>query len=212
MFFCAFGKISKNIIFWQHFPMRLILKFICEFWEVFQNTFYRTPLRNCLFHVQVAVFQPTDTVKNYFTGAYSSTVYKNTRSSHSKAFIYLKSLKIICEEVNLQWSCEMPTCKLPKKSFTYLPLWILPSFFKNASRLLLPKRLWNCARKISFRKYKQKVVLLVIYLFSYSSFKSTFFMLNVAFDFVLVRLSSSKLEFIAIQRLQKHFFLSCVFW
>ena len=174
--------------------------------------FYRATLRNCLFHVQVAVFQPTDTVKNYFTGAYSSTVYKNTRSSHSKAFIYLKSLKIICEEVNLQWSCEMPTCKLPKKSFTYLPLWILPSFFKNASRLLLPKRLWNCARKISFRKYKQKVVLLVIYLFSYSSFKSTFFMLNVAFDFVLVRLSSSKLEFIAIQRLQKHFFLSCVFW
>ena len=31
-------------------------------------------------------------------------------------------------------------------------------------------------------------------------------MLNVAFDFVLVRFSSSKLEFIAMQRLQKHSF------
>ena len=39
---------------------------------------------------------------------------------------------------------------------------------------------------ISFRrKYKQKVVLLVIYLFNYDSSKSTSFMLNVAFDFVL---------------------------
>ena len=37
----------------------------------------------------------------------------------------------------------------------------------------------------------------------YSS-KSTSFMLNVAFDFVLVRFLSGKLKFIAIQRLQKH--------
>ena len=56
-------------------------------------------------------------------------------------------------------------------------------------------------------------VLLVIYLFNYSSSRSTFFMLNVAFDFVLVWFSSSKLEFMAIQRLQKHsFFLNCIFW
>ena len=59
-------------------------------------------------------------------------------------------------------------------------------FSKNASRLL-PKRLWSCASKISFRKYKQKIVLLVIYLLNYNSSKSTSFMLNVAFDFVLVR-------------------------
>ena len=45
-----------------------------------------------------------------------------------------------------------------------------------------------------------------------SSSKSTSFMLNVAFDFVLVRFSSSKLEFVAIQRLQKHssFLIVCV--
>ena len=72
-----------------------------------------------------------------------------------------------------------------KNSFTYPPSCILPLFSKNASRLLLPKRLLKCASKISFWKYKQKVVLLVIYLFNYDSSKSTSFMLNVAFDFVL---------------------------
>ena len=146
-------------------------------------------------------------MKNYFTGAYSSIVYMNTRSSHSKAFISLKSLKIIwliCNEVarfNLQ---------VYEKSFTYLPSFILPSFSKNTSWLLLPKRLWNCASKVSFRKHKQKDVLLVTFLFNYSSSKSTSFMLNTAFDFVLVRFSSSKLEFIAIKRLQKHSYFLAV--
>ena len=62
-----------------------------------EHLFYRAPLRNCLFHVQVAAFQPADTVKNYFTGAISfiGILYEN-----KKAFIYLKSLEIICEEVN----------------------------------------------------------------------------------------------------------------
>ena len=36
MFFCEFRKISKNI-FWQNNSRWLLLKFICEFWEVFQN-------------------------------------------------------------------------------------------------------------------------------------------------------------------------------
>ena len=38
---------------------------------------------------------------------------------------------------------------------------------------------------ISFRKYKQNVVLLAIYPFNYDSCKSTFFMLNKAFDVLL---------------------------
>ena len=53
------------------------------------------------------------------------------------------------------------------------------------SWLLFPKRLWKWASKISSRKYKRKVVLLVIQLFNYSSPKSTFFVLNMAF-YVLV--------------------------
>ena len=78
-------------------------------------------------------------------------------------------------------------------------------------RLLLPKRLLNCASKISFKKYKQKVLLFVIYLFNYHSSKSTLFMLNVPFDFALSTVFASKLEFVAIQRLQKHSsFLTCV--
>ena len=68
-----------------------------------------------------------------------------------------------------------------------------------------------CASKISFRKYKQKV-LFAIYLFNCSSSKSTPFMLNVAFDFVLVQFLSKKLEFIAMRSLQKHssFLIVCL--
>ena len=178
-----------------------------------EHLFYTAPLRNCLFHIEVAVLQPADTVKNYFIGAIQA-FYTRTRSSHAKPFIYLKSLKIICEEVNLQQTYKMPTYKVTKKiSFTYHPSCILPSFSKNPSQLLLPKRLWNCSVATVSSKYKQNVVLLVIYLFNYNSSKSTSFMMSVAFNFVLVRFSSSKLEFIAIQRLQKHsFFPACVFW
>ena len=76
---------------------------------------------NCLFHVQVADFQPADKVKNCFTGAFQAFDTR-TRSSHSKAFIYLKSLIIICEEVSSECSCEMPTCKFTKKTLSPIPL------------------------------------------------------------------------------------------
>ena len=102
---------------------------------------------------------------------YLSRFCKRTRSNYSKVFIWLKPLKVICEEVNLQWSCEMLACTFTKKIyFTHLPSCILPSFSKNASRLLLPKSLWKGASTLSFRKYKQKVLLLVIY--NYDSSKS----------------------------------------
>ena len=94
VFFCEFCKVFKYI-FWQNISGWLLLVFICEFWEVFQNTcFYRAPQRNCLFHVQ-----PADTVTNYFTAAFQVFNIR-TRSSHSKAFSYLRSLKITLEEVN----------------------------------------------------------------------------------------------------------------
>ena len=80
-----------------------------------------TDLGNCFFPVQVAEFQPLDTVKNYFTGAFQA-FYTRTRSSHSKAFMYLKSLKTICEEVNLLCSWEMSTCKLTKKTLSNILL------------------------------------------------------------------------------------------
>ena len=66
------------------------------------------------------------------------------------------------------------------------PSCILPSFSQNASRLLFPKRLQKYAITVSLRKYKRKVVLLIIYLFNYDSSKSIlFFMLNTTFDVLL---------------------------
>ena len=46
--------------------------------EFFRTSLYRAPLRNCLFHVQVAALQPADTVKNYFTGAFQA-LYRITQ-------------------------------------------------------------------------------------------------------------------------------------
>ena len=96
LFICEFCKNFKNIFSqstsgWLHL---WILSFS-------DHLFYRAPLgRNCLFHAQVAGFQPLDTAKKCLTSAFQA-FYKRTRSSYSKAFIYLKSLKIICEEVKV---------------------------------------------------------------------------------------------------------------
>ena len=65
-----------------------------------EHLFYRLSLGKCLFYVQIAEFQQPDTVRNYFTGVFQAFSTR-TRSSYLKAFMYLKSLKIICEEVNL---------------------------------------------------------------------------------------------------------------
>ena len=105
----------------------------------FRIFFYRAPPGNCLLHVQVAEFQPAYTVKSYFRGTFQA-FYTRTRSNYSKAFIYLKSMKIIFEEDNLQWSCKIPNCKFTKKnSFTHPASCILPSFSQNASELHLLK-------------------------------------------------------------------------
>ena len=55
------------------------------------ETFFRTLLlwsasEKLLFYVQVAGFQPPDSVKNCFTGAFQA-FYTRSRSSHSKVFI-----------------------------------------------------------------------------------------------------------------------------
>ena len=65
-----------------------------------EHLFHRAPLGNCLFHVEVAEFQSPGTSKRYFTSVFQAS-YARTRSSYSKAFIYLKFLKIACEEVTL---------------------------------------------------------------------------------------------------------------
>ena len=107
----------------------------------------------------------------------------------------------------------MPTCKFTKKTLSHIILQFA-FIFKNVSRLLLPKRLLKCASKISFRKYKQRVVLLVIYLFNNDSCKSTSFMLNVVFDcleYGFCQVSWNLLQYIT--KITKTFFFSRpVFW
>ena len=76
MFICEFRKIFKNI-FWQNTSGWLPLVFICES----HHLFYRARLGNWLFHVQVAEFQPPDTVKKYFTSAFKA-FYTRTGSSY----------------------------------------------------------------------------------------------------------------------------------
>ena len=116
MFICEFCKIFENIFRQKH---HLLLVSICEFWEVFQITSFIKHV--CLFHLQVAEFQPSHTVKMYFTCAFQA-FYSRRRRSYSEAFMYLKFLKVICEEVNLLWSCQKPTSKLTKKSLWYMVL------------------------------------------------------------------------------------------
>ena len=94
MFFCKFCKIVKNIVSFDRTTPD----------DVNFKTFFRTlhlwSTSGKLFHIQVAEFQPPDTEKSYFTGGFQA-VYVGTSSSHSKAFIYFKSLKIVREEVDL---------------------------------------------------------------------------------------------------------------
>ena len=65
-----------------------VILFICDS----QHLFYRWPLGNCLFQVNVAEFQPADTVKNDFTGAFQ-VFFKRTRSSLSKTYTWKLSIK-----------------------------------------------------------------------------------------------------------------------
>ena len=70
-----------------------------------------------------------------------------------------------------------------KNSFTHPLSCISPSFYQNASRLLLSKSFKVCENNL----FPRKVVLLVIYLFHHHSSKSTFSKLNMAFDAPLSR-------------------------
>ena len=140
-----------------------------------EQFFYRELPENCHFLYKLKNFNH-QIHKKLFHRSFQA-FYTRTRSSHSKAFVYLKSLKTVSEEVNLQWSCEIPTFKLTKKTCSHI---FLHAFCLHFLRIHTT-RFWKWASTISFKKYKRKVVLLAIYLFNYDSSKSTFFMLDMAF-------------------------------
>ena len=137
---------------------------------------------NCLFHVQVAEFQLLDTVKNYFTSAFQA-FYTRMRSRKSKAFIYLKSLKIICEEVII---CnEVARCQpasLQEKIFHTSSFMYFAFIFSECITITSSE---DSLKVCEHNFFQRKVVLLVICLVSHDSSKSTFFMLNMAFDVLL---------------------------
>ena len=91
---------QRSFLLIEHLRMTTSCVYLWILTSFLEHFFYRGPLGNCFFHVQVAEFQPPDAVKNYFTGVFQA-FYTRTRRSHSNAFIYLKFLKTIWEEVNL---------------------------------------------------------------------------------------------------------------
>ena len=146
--------------------------------------------------IQFAEFQPADTVKKYFRGIFQA-FYTRTRSIYSKAFICLKLLKIICEEVNSQENCEMSTCKFTSKTLSHILHVFCLRFLRTHHNYFFRKGFESVQAQFFFRKYMQKVVLLLIYMFNYDSSKSTFFM-------SLWHLLSWNSLFLAIQTLQEH--------
>ena len=94
-FFCEFCKIFKNS-FWQNTSGWLLLVFICESWEVFQITSFIEHLSETAYFMYKLQNFNHQYNKKYFTSAFQA-FYTKIRLSYSKAFIYLKSLKIICE-------------------------------------------------------------------------------------------------------------------
>ena len=86
---------NKDVFLWilrnfkEHLFGWLILVLTCEFWKVFQNTFFIEHLQET-----VAGLQPAYKVKNYFAGAFLAFCTR-TISSHLKVFIHLKFLKIV---------------------------------------------------------------------------------------------------------------------
>ena len=101
-FHVKFAKFLRTcLLLTEHLLMTTSCVYLWILRSFSEHFFYREPPENSmLYHVQVAEFQPPDTVKSYSTDAFQA-FYKRTRSSHSKAFIYLKSLKTVFEEVYL---------------------------------------------------------------------------------------------------------------
>ena len=97
MVFFNFARLLRTL-FWQNTSGWLLLVFICKLWEVFQNTYFQNIEHRFTHKIQNSN-QPVYTVKNYFAGAFRAFCAW-TRSSHSKALIYLNFMKIVCEEVN----------------------------------------------------------------------------------------------------------------
>ena len=113
---------------------------------------------------------------------------REVQSSHSKAFIYLKSLKISVKKLIRDVIARCQPASLRKKTLPHILLHVICLHFLRTNhdnffgRGLESVRAQFLSGNINI---KQKGALLVIYLSNYDSSKSTSFMLNVEFEVVL---------------------------
>ena len=113
--------------------------------------------------------------KKYFISVFQALNTK-TRRSYSEAFIYLKSLKIICEQVNLN---EVPRYQPAswQKSFLHI---LLHVFCVHCLRIHQDYFFQRVFENVGVEFLSGNISgLLVIYLFDYNSSKSTFSMLKM---------------------------------
>ena len=101
MIFCEFCKIFKNIFSFDRTPPDDC--FLClsvNFEKFFRTLLSQSTSGKLLFHVQVAEFQPPNTVKKLLHRCFSSILYKIEKQPFEG--VYLKSLKavkkLICNE------------------------------------------------------------------------------------------------------------------
>ena len=94
-----FREMFKNTFLTKHLRMTASYIYLWTLRSFSKRLFIEHLWGTVLIHVKVGGFQVAYTIKNYFTSAFQ-TFSARTRSSHSKVFIYLKSPKIIFEEVN----------------------------------------------------------------------------------------------------------------
>ena len=152
-------------MFWQNTSGSLLLIFICEFWQVFQNTSFIEHLRETAFSCTSCKILTTRYGKKLFC--------TRTRRSHLKAFIFSKSY----QPASLQ--------KKKKKLFYTSSFMYFFFIFSECIKIPSSAKVLKVIDIIFFKKWKRKVVLLVMYLFNYDSSKSTFFMLNMVLNVLL---------------------------
>ena len=66
MLICEFCNIFKNIFRQKHIRMAASCVYLWILRSFSDHLFYRAPLGNCLFHLQIAQFQPPNTVKKSY--------------------------------------------------------------------------------------------------------------------------------------------------
>ena len=128
-FFVNFAKFLRTSFFWQSASGWLLVVFICEF-RVFQNTSFIEDLWKTAISCTIWGISTTRYSKKLFHRSFQA-FNTRTRSSDSKAFIYLKSLKTVCEEVSVIKLRDANFQVNEKNSFSYLHSCILPSFSQN---------------------------------------------------------------------------------